>query len=113
MEALNDYVKHLRATMPQDIREHAYLATASLYRGPIYLDEDGEECSCFDEGARPHDFRRSCEIVKDWAHGEIEDLYEDELCEDEEGELIEYPVLIADSSDIIRALFGRELARYL
>lgn len=115
--------------VPAALRRVAGAANYSLYHGPLYLDADGEDCCCFDDGARPFDFPRAVAILSDWADrcvpGDL--LYEswsgcvvresDVEWQGDESEDVppadpaDYRAL--DRETVLVALFGRELASYL
>jgi len=105
---------HWREQMPANIAALIDQANSDLYSGPLYLDADGEECSCFDEGAKAFDFKAAVKTIGEWCE-QIDDLsvscfqYDDET--DEE---TEYSENIEDSGRaIIRALLGCELSHYV
>jgi hypothetical protein len=115
-DEIDSYETYLTNTMPDDIRELIAKANNDLYSGPSYYDADGNECSCFDEGAVPFDFRAACKRISAWA-SDVEDVrvsvfYENE--DDEEGELIVDSEHVDGSARVIlRNILGRELASYV
>jgi hypothetical protein len=52
--------------IPPEIRRLTSQLNFDLHYGPLYLDSDGEQCSCFDEGARQFDFARASDTVREW-----------------------------------------------
>ena len=88
------------------------LVIADLRDGPIYLDDDGESVSCFDDGARRFDFGAACQTLSDWADSNIADISMESAYDDETGES-EYESIDGTREQIITAIFGADLASYL
>ena len=103
-------------------------ANSDLYGGPIYLNKNGEEASCFDDAYHhAFDFSRACQIIGNWFESlPFDSLYWEEwsgcvmesLSQEEEidGELIEpdyQGIYEIESREIKRIIFGKELARYV
>jgi hypothetical protein len=126
-----DIEEYWAERMPEEIKVLANKANNDLYSGPSYYDEDGNEMSCFDEGAVPFDFRAACRAIKEWCDDNMYTLYLEDWCgilqvvrpeefeevenEDGEVELIEIEKLYYewDTRDQMKIVFGEELARYL
>ena len=89
------------------------LAELSLLDGPLYLDEEGEQASPFDEGAKPFPWESALAKISDWAET-VQDISISSLEIDEEGEEIEISETVPDSRQaILASLFGKHLAGYL
>ena len=113
-EMLEDATQWARENMPEEIKTLISLANSDLYSGPIYLDEEGEECSMFDEGAKAFDFQKACAKISDWINANIEDVKIEMMDLDEDGEEITWTERLEDSArQIIRTLLGRELASHV
>lgn len=118
--------------LPTSIRKKISLLNSDLYFGPLYFDEDGEQCACFDFEAKPKPFNFSAAAreVMDYLREEVPsevyiDMDSEELLESEPegfededtGEWIEpYWEEIYQVEDVYSTLLGRELyntiARY-
>jgi hypothetical protein len=120
---LDSYVSTL--AIPDEITTLINQANADLYGGPLYLDADGEDCSCFDEGARQFNFSAACEEIET-ALGDVSDLWADLNAEDwndrePEAEEIDGEVFKpfwedwrhVERHEIIAHICGRELARHV
>ena len=122
-EILQDAVAYQREIMPKEIANLIRQCNNDLYSGPSYYDPEGNESSCFDEGATPFDFVNACNTIRDYLD-DIEDIrvtrYEYVYSEDSEDsedsdfnaepEEIEYEERIDGSSrDICIELCGKEL----
>lgn len=51
-EEIDSAVAHFRSTLPASVKEAIARCNSHLYHGPLYFDADGNECACFDEGAK-------------------------------------------------------------
>jgi hypothetical protein len=123
-EAMDAYVASL--AIPAVTLELIGKARHDLYNGPSYYDADGEECSCFDDGAIAFDFVDACSRIDD-ALAEVSGIWidldaadysttEPEPWEDEDGELYEPDYSCwqeVSASEVIRHIVGHELARYI
>ena len=122
---LHDYTESLSLT--PEIVNLINQAKVDLYYGPSYLDKDGEDCSCFDEGATQFDFRAACDKISE-ALGNVSDLWidtqssdwqtkEPEWCwKDPDGELcMEYPEdwYHMERDEVLAYIVGKELVRYV
>jgi hypothetical protein len=107
-DAIAEQVAYLRSIMPEDVAIAMSRANFDLYAGPLYLNDEGEQCSCFDEGATPFDFSGACDKVRDWLDSHCEDLQEESSFDDETGEST-YERIDGSARDITRELVGREL----
>jgi len=111
-EAIEDAMQYHRSTMPANVKEAISKAKADLYAGPTYYDKDGNEASCFDEGAIPFDFKAACSLISEYTDN-ISDLKEIDYYTDEDGEEHEQEESIEDSAQaIVRKLLGKELAQH-
>jgi len=123
--AIAEYAAELESALPEDVKRLIELANSDLYSGPVYLDQDGEECSMWDDGATPFSFRKACDRIRE-ALSDVSDVYledwsgcvltsEPEGYEDEEtGAWIEPdPYTLIEASALVRAIVGRELASYV
>lgn len=63
--SVEQYADTLKAKLPPEVRELIGLANTELYHGPIYLDGDGEECSCFEADAKQFKFSAALDTIKD------------------------------------------------
>jgi hypothetical protein len=132
----NDIREFYADKMPAHIKELIALLKRDLQWGPLYLDEDGEPCSPFDEGATLFSFDQGCAELREWADEAVDPLYMEPWCgywqtekpdhdgplgyeEDEDGnevlflEQVEAPEYVfMDVPEIRRILFG-ELSSYL
>lgn len=112
-EELNYAIESAREAMPENIAELINMANSDLYSGPLYLDEDGEECSMWDEGAKPFNFSKAIDTIGDWIFTNIESVRVQMFDTDEDGEEVSWFETIQDSDQhIYRALLGRELASH-
>lgn len=110
-EALADAVEHYLREMPEEIRTLISLANSDLYGGPLYLDTEGNECSCFDDGAKAFNFREA--VAKIGAYlDDIEDI-EIETDFDHDTEESFFERVDGSAQEILHTITGRELARYL
>lgn len=111
-EEVEAQAKYHLETMPPEVKEAIQKANNDLYCGPSYYDAEGNECSCFDEGNIPFDFKAAVKLISDYVN-DIDDLKE-ECCDvDEDGEEVNWSERLEDSAkDIKKALLGRELYRY-
>lgn len=120
---LSDYVESLSLT--PEIKTLINQANADLYHGPLYLDEDGEEASCFDEGATQFDFRAACAQISQ-ALGNVSDLWIDTFSgnwqESEPEPFHEGDEFFnvnwedwyhMDRSEVLAYIVGKELVRYV
>jgi hypothetical protein len=112
-EELDSAIAYQRGVMPLHIADLISKAQSDLYFGPSYYDAEGEECSCFDDGAKAFDFKQACDVISKWL-SDIGDI-RITMCDiDEEGEEVEWSERIDGSGEsIMQALLGRELARYV
>lgn len=110
-EAIDLEVENRLETMSDDVRKHIRLAQYSLMHGPVYLDEDGDPCSCFDEGMTPHNFTESCEIIRSYVDA-IEDLRDELVCEEDECVYEEIPIE-GTAREIAKRIVGAELLPYV
>jgi len=94
-EELESAVDWQREAMPEHVREAIGECNASLYYGP-------------DAGA----WSAPLEIVTQWAES-VCDVNLTCYGEDDDGEEIEIEAGYIDSREIVAAIVGRELARYL
>jgi hypothetical protein len=112
--------------VPEDIRRLANLATQDLYEGPLYFDDEGDLTSCFDPHmSHPFDFAQAVMELSDWVGDNISTMYYDPHSgdlmekepqgeEDEDGNWIDpYPYYEIHTTDIVKILFGRELAAHI
>jgi hypothetical protein len=96
--------EHFKAVIPAEIRTLASQANHDLYAGP--LEEDGYP-----------GFSKACHLVGDWAYANVGTLWFDCQAEmvlewpEEDAEVTD--IVEFERKDILRALFGSELVRYL
>lgn len=121
-QAIFDY---LAPRLTPTVERLSAVLNTDLYAGPVYIGPDGEECSWGDEGARQFDFHRAVGILSLWCDRNIPlSLYVEDWCgipqEDEpqgyeeEGEWVEpESYWVFERKDLLRVLFGKELAQYL
>ena len=110
-EEIDSQVEWYRATMPADIRDAINNLNNDLYNGPLYVDESGERCSCFDEGAKAFPFTSTLDKVRDYMD-EINDIEVDVDYNAETDEFI-YGRVDGSARAIIKALCGKKLAAML
>jgi len=112
-EELNSAIQSAREAMPENIAALINMANSDLYSGPLYLDEDGEECSMWDEGAKPFNFSKAIDTILDWLSVNVRTVKVEIFDTDEDGEEVSWFEPIEDSAQHIRrALLGRELASH-
>jgi hypothetical protein len=112
-EEIESAIAYQREVMPLHIADLISKAQSDLYSGPSYYDAEGEECSCFDDGAKAFDFKQACNVTSKWL-SDIGDIRMTMFDIAEEGEEVEYSETIDGSGEAIMcALLGRELARYV
>lgn len=111
--------------LPVDIRKQISLLNSDLYFGPLYFDEEGEQCAHMDQGATQFNFSQAGREVMDYLREEVpsevyidvnsEELLENEPegFEDEEtGEWVDpFWEEIYQVDDVYATLLGRELYR--
>lgn len=96
---LDDYAAEIARRLAASVREDIANATHDLVDGPLYLDEDDEPCSCFDDGARRFNFSAAVDRIRGAFDGVGDvwvDLFSGEVLgsepggyEDENGEWVE------------------------
>jgi hypothetical protein len=97
-----------RETMPAQIKELIGKLNHDLYSGPSYYDSDGDECSCFDEGAEPFQFSTALAELREWLEDTIEDLQMESDYNPDTGESA-YERVNGSAREITRKLLGKEL----
>ncbi len=97
--------------MPANVRKAINLCSSHLWSGPLYFDADGEQCGCFDEGARQFDWNPSLDLIREWADG-IPDVEAEESFNEDTGQST-YCLVEGSREEILRTLVGRELMRYV
>lgn len=125
-----DIAEYWKERMPQEINKLSHRASADLYFGPTYYDEEDDEVTCFDEGATQFNFLGACKKISDWCDDNMYTLYMEPWCgmlepcrpeqfeevETEYGdtEVVELEVEYYEWSvrDQMKIVFG-ELAKYL
>ncbi|AWY09439.1 hypothetical protein vB_RpoS-V16_03 [Ruegeria phage vB_RpoS-V16] len=112
-ESVNEAIEFYDSSMTAQLRRLRRLrrlALSDLNNGPVYLDSDGYECSCFDTGAKRFNFVSACKTLSDFAD-EISDIsIETEYCEETEESV--YETIDGTREQIVKSLFG-PLAEYL
>lgn len=103
---------HATETMPAEIKKLVALAQQDLHAGPVYLDGEGDIVSCFDEGATRFDFPGACRKASDWADTAISGVSV-EVAYDEETDTAEYEYVDGSREQVLRMVFGKELAAHL
>ena len=103
-------IEHVKSQMSDAVKSDISRCNADLYYGPLYFNAEGEECSCFDEGARQFDFCAARDRVSDWADS-VEDLRVEVAFNTETGESLYERVDSACA--IVREIVGKELAALL
>jgi hypothetical protein len=112
-EEIDAAIAYQREVMPLHIADLISKAQSDLYSGPTYHDADGEECSWFDDGAIPFNFKQACDVIGKWL-SDIDDICMIMLDVDDDGEEVEWSERIDGSGEaIVKALLGSELARYV
>lgn len=124
--ALEEYTGQIYDNLSAEVQNDIALCRHSLVYGPAYVDEDGELCDCFDEGAKAHDFSAAVDRIRDaldfvgtiWIDHEADDVLtsEPEGWEDEDGEWQEpdwSQIYRYDRRDLIRQIVGAALAEYV
>lgn len=103
VDAIREHV-----ALEEPIRRLISLATTDLYHGPVYVEVDEDDCDAWPG------FAAACRIIRDAMPGSdlFIDLETDEVIGDGEEPLLDH-VLCVDSRDVVGALVGRELARYV
>jgi hypothetical protein len=104
--------EYAESIMPDDIKQLIRLATQDLHFGPVYLDSDGDECSCFDADAKCFEFTDACARIGDWLSDHVEDL-QCEVDYDEETGESDYERIDNSARDICKAIVGAELIKYI
>jgi hypothetical protein len=74
----NDIREFFNEIMPADMKSLVSTTMSDLYSGPLYFDEDGDEVSCFDEGAIPFNFSKAVREISDWCDENLVPLYVEE-----------------------------------
>jgi hypothetical protein len=110
-EEIDSAVSHYRETLPSNVKQAIQLCTSHLYHGPLYFDSEGNECSCFDIGAKQFNWNPSLALISEWAES-ISDLSV-ETSFDFETEESEYESVDGTRAEILRAIVGKELTKYL
>ena len=110
-ESLELAIDNARANMPERISKLAALCDIDLYYGPCTYDAASLSLSC-DDDAKAFPFRASCDEISAWVQDNISDIQMEAYFDEETGESY-YEPISGSSSDILRGLFGNELARYL
>lgn len=112
--------------LPAEIAKKINLLNSDLYFGPLYFDEDEDQCCHMDEGATPFNFSRTGDEVMDYLREQVPStVYVDMNCEevfekepegyfededDESSDWIEpFWEAIYQVDDVYSALLGREL----
>lgn len=109
-ESVNEAIEFYDSSMTAQLRRLRRLALSDLNNGPVYLDSDGYECSCFDNGAKRFNFVSACKTLSDFAD-EISDIsIETEYCETTDESV--YETIDGTREQIVKSLFG-PLAEYL
>ena len=110
-EELDCATSHIESEMSADIKRDINLCNSDLYNGPLYFDAEGEECSCFDEGAKQFDFCGALRRVRDWAN-DISDIQVEVAYNPDTGESA-YERVDNSAREILRRILGKELASML
>jgi len=112
-EAIEEAVAYHLSAMPKEVKEAISRANTDLYSGPSYYDKEGNEMSCFDEGAIPFDFSAACKIISEYTDT-INNIKETIYGVNEDAEEFEYEESIDGSSEaIVKGLVGKELFSYI
>lgn len=109
-----DIKEYYQERMPDDIQTLAARAMYDLNFGPLYLSEEDESCSPFDEDSHRFDFTEACRKISDWCDENMTPLFMEEWCGYLEGNRPEgdEPYFEWDEQAQKKILFG-ELAAYL
>ena len=116
--AISEYAAEILNKLPEETKRQINLSRQDLCSGPVYLDEEGEPCSGFDEGAKPFQFSAAIEQIEealeaagvesvfyeDWSGCIVTSIPDDEPPSDYR----EIP-----EEMIVEAIVGRQLAEYL
>lgn len=130
-DEIKSTAEHFKREMPQEIKTLLTLAKSDLHNGPVYLDSDGDECSCFDDGAKRFEFAAACCAISGYLES-ISDLYhvEFQTCDecngtgmDDDGNdcaeccaegCKQYEESLSGTREmIIRQIVGNDLAQYV
>lgn len=128
-EAVDEIVSDVRKNLSEEILNLIDLAETDLYAGPLYIDEDGEVVSMWDEGAVPFNFSKATKTISEALDDiDIDDIYVDDMGEiyktdpqfddlhwDEETDEYIGPLdyYIIEREYILKELLGKELANYI
>lgn len=125
-DELADYIASL--DIPDAVQLDINRARTDLYFGPLYLTPDGDEASCFDEGAAPFNFSAACRRIGDALDSVAEDVWLDTFAgcwqtsepepyrDEDTGEVIDVDWSDwrhVEAREIVAAIVGRELASYI
>lgn len=133
-DAVNKRAQELLEALGEDTQQLISNARRDLHSGPLYLDEDGDVVSPFDEDAIRFDFPGAVDTLSD-AFDALEGLMtfyvddegftydsdprddEDNWEEGDEEDEMEYvgpqTYYIIEPADVIKAMVGKELADYI
>jgi hypothetical protein len=108
-DEIDRMTEHYREVMPPGIKELIGKLNADLYGGPSYYDADGDECTCFDEGAERFPFVAALAELREWIDDTISDVQMEVDYDPDTGEST-YERVDGSAREITRRLVGRELA---
>lgn len=77
---------HYEEKMTPELRLLRRRIINDLYNGPVYLNNENEECCLFDENAKQFDFKSACNEIKDWLDENVNDIKYEYSFDDETGE---------------------------
>ncbi len=95
----------------KNIRRLIQLCKADLNGGPVYLSNDGDIVSCFDEDANPFSFETATNDIRDWLEDNVFD--EEETIYGDDDEVLETITIIGSRTYEIVKLVGSDLYPYV
>ena len=110
-EEIDSAVSHFRETLPANVKEAIARCTSHLYHGPLYFDRDGNECACFDDGAKQFNWSPSLDLISEWSET-VDDLKVESFFNPDTEES-EYETVDGTRAEILRAIVGKELTKYI
>lgn len=107
-EAIEEQIDFTNEKMPETIKKAILNLNSDLKHGPLYFDDGGESCSCFDEGAKAFNFGNAVDIVKEYIDENINDI-EMESSFDPKTEESIFESIDGTRKQILKGILGKEL----
>src|SRR5690348_1554932 len=110
---ITEYCNNISPSVKRLIR----LCNGDLYNGPLYYDKDGNSVLWCDEGAKPFNFVRACNIISNYLDKKLEEQYVDMDCDcfvsRDEAEENYGDYVLYELKDLKKEILGRELVNYV